>query len=118
MQDSTKNDIQTWMDNASAICERDKKLEEAVDLVNAKIREYREKLQKIATTDEQDPILIEGETSRGFYCQLMVDPKDPARIMLDYDYPTARILGEDAPDAMWEDLGRFYGLQSISSVDL
>lgn len=103
MQESTNND---------------NKLEEAVNLVNAKIREYREKLEKIAKTEEQDQILIEGETSRGFYCQLMVDPKDAARIMLDYDYPTARILGEDAPDAMWTTLGQFYGLQSISSVDL
>ena len=48
----------------------------------------------------------------------MVDPKDVAKILLEYNYPVWRVLGEDAPDEMWEDLGRKFGLEHVCSVDL
>ena len=97
---------------------KDDKLEQAVTLVNDTIRAERKSLEDIARVDEHDPIMVEGETLAGYYCQLMVDPKDAAKIMLEYDYPVWRVLGEDAPDAMWEDLGRKFGLESVCSVDI
>jgi len=57
--------------------------------------------------------MIEGETTAGYYCQLMVNPQEVAKIFVDYDYALYRVLGEDAPDAMWEDLGRKFGLEHV-----
>ena len=65
-----------------------------------------------------DPILIEGETTAGYFCHLMVDPKDVAKIALEYNYPVWHILEHDYPDGMWEDLGRKFGLATVCSIDL
>lgn len=62
--------------------------------------------------------MIEGETTADYYRQLMVNPQEVAKIFVDYDYALYRILSEDAPDAMWEDLGRKFGLEHVYSVDL
>ncbi len=94
------------------------KLEDAVSVVQKEICDLRAKYESVAKTEEQDPIMVEGETSAGYYCQLMVDPKDVAKILLEYDYPVWRVLGENAPDEMWEDLGRKFGLEHVCSVDL
>ena len=94
------------------------KLVSAVKSVNEAIRAERQRLEEIAKTEEDEPILVEGETTAGYYCQLMVDPKDVAKIMLEYDYPVWHVLGEDAPDEMWKDLGRKFGLEHVCSVDL
>lgn len=93
-------------------------LKDAVAVVQKEIRDLRAKYESVAKTEEQDPILVEGETSAGYYCQLMVDPKDVAKILLEYDYPVWRVLEEEAPDEMWEDLGRKFGLEHVYSVDL
>ena len=95
-----------------------KKLDSAVSLVNEAIREGCKRLQEIANTEEGDPIMVEGETTAGYYCHLMVDPKDVAKIALEYNYPVWHILGEDYPDGMWEDLGRKFGLETVCSIDL
>lgn len=94
------------------------KLEDAVAVVQKEIRDLRAKYESVAKTEEQDPIMVEGETLTGYYCQLMADPKDVARIFVGYDYALYRVLGEDAPDTMWEDLGRKFGLEHVCSVDL
>ena len=94
------------------------KLEDAVAVVQKEICDLRAKYESVAKTEEQDPIMVEGETSAGYFCQLMVDPKDVAKVLLEYDYPVWRVLEEDAPDAMWEDLGRRFGLEHVCSVDL
>ena len=49
---------------------------------------------------------------------MMVDPKDVAKIALEYNYPVWHILKEDYPDGMWEDLGRKFGLATVCSIDL
>ena len=83
------------------------KLEDAVAVVQKEIRKWREKYESVANENGQDhPIMVEGETTAGYYCQLMVNPQEVA------------VLGEDAPDAMWEDLGRKFGLEHVCSVDL
>lgn len=94
------------------------KLNDAVAVVQKEIRDLRAKYETIAKAEEQDPIMVEGETTTGYYCQLMVDPRDVAKIFADYDYALYRVLGEDAPDVMWEDLGRKFGLEHVCSVDL
>jgi hypothetical protein len=63
------------------------KLEDAVAIVQKEIRKWRERYESVAKTEEQDPIMVEGEMSTGYYCQLMADPKDAAKILLEYDYP-------------------------------
>lgn len=97
---------------------KDTKIVEAVKVVNEAIAAQRKRLDEISKGEDQDPIMIEGETSAGYYCQMMVDPKDVAKIMLEYDYPVWSVLEEDAPDAMWEDLGRKFGLTHICSADI
>lgn len=105
----------------------DKKTDDSISLIDAAtalkivkdaIHREEERFKKIANTDEQDPVLVEGETSEGYICHLMVDPKDAARIMLEYDYPVWNILMEDAPDAMWRDLAKKFGISAVSEIDL
>ena len=97
---------------------KDDKLISAVKLVNEAIMTEYKRLEEISKTEEGKPIMVEGETTAGYFCQLMVDPKDVAKIMLDYNYPVWRVLEEDAPDAMWEELGYKFGLAHVCSVDL
>ena len=96
----------------------DDKLHEAVKLVNDAIMDEFKRIEEIAKTEEGDPILIEGETTAGYFCHLMVDPKDVAKIALEYNYPVWLILEHDYPDGMWEDLGRKFGLATVCSIDL
>lgn len=62
--------------------------------------------------------MVEGETTTDCYCQLMVDLCNVAKIFVDYDYLLYRVLGEDVPDSMWEDLAQKFGLEHVCSVDL
>lgn len=62
------------------------KLEDAVAVVQKEVREWRAKYESVAKAEEQDPIMIEGETTAGYFCQLMVDPRDVAKIFVDYAY--------------------------------
>ena len=94
------------------------KIDSAVKLVNEAIMAEYKRLEEIAKTEEGDPILIEGETTAGYFCHLMVDPKEVARIALEYNYPVWHILQQDYPDGMWEDLGRKFGLETVCSMDL
>lgn len=93
-------------------------LEKAVLIVNKAIESERSKLEKIARTDEQSPIMVERETTAGYYCQLMMDPKKIVEILLEYNYPVWKVLGDESPDAMWGDLGRMVGLACVSSVNI
>lgn len=92
--------------------------ENAIKLVNEQIKKETLVLEKCAKDDEQSPIMLEGETTKGYYCQMMVDPKEIAPIMLKYDYPIYHTLGEDAPSGMWTELATHFGLENVTSVDL
>lgn len=95
--------------------------ESARETIAQVISDYRTVLEAITllkADDCPDPILIEGETRTGYFCQMMVDPREVAPILLEYNYPVWLALGEDFPDAMWEELGEHFGLASVSSVDL
>ena len=93
-------------------------LEHAVKIVHAAIMAREDKYKEISLSEEQDPILIEGRTRTGHYARLMVDPKDVAQVFLDFSYATWDILGDDAPQEMWDRLARIYGLESVDYVDL
>lgn len=93
-------------------------MDTAVSKVNEAIEKERKRLEEIAKTEEGDPILIEGETTAGYFCQMMVDPKDVAKIALEYNYPVWHTLEQDCPDEMWEELGRKFGLATVCSIDL
>ena len=94
------------------------KLDSAVNLVSEAIVAKYKRLKEIAKAEEGDPIMVEGETTAGSFCHMMVDPKDVARIALEYNYPVWHILKEDCPDGMREDLGREFGLATVCSIDL
>lgn len=94
------------------------KIDGAVKVVNEAIMAEYKRLEEIAKTEEGDPILIEGETTAGYFYHLMVDPKEVAKIALEYNYPVWHILQQDYPDGMWEDLGRKFGLATAYSIDL
>lgn len=94
---------------------------EARAIIQQEISDYRTKLEALTLLKEDatpNPILIEGETQAGYFCQLMADPRDVAKILLHYNYPMYRVLQEDAPDEMWNELAQLVGLESISSFDL
>ena len=94
-------------------------LDLAVPIVNAAIEKYRKKLEYLAVgTSENDPIMVEGLTTADYQVQMMVDPKEVAKILLDWEYPTYKILEDDAPEGMWEELGQHFGLSSVNSFDL
>lgn len=84
------------------------------------IRKWREKYESVANKNGQDhSIMVEGdETTASYYCQLMANPQEVAKIFVDYDYALYRVLGKDVSDAMREDLGRKFGLEHVCSVDL
>ena len=98
----------------------DEKQSEAADIVNQAIEKYRASLEAIVSADDgdNDPILIEGITTAGYDCQMMVNPKEVAKIILEYDFPTSEILGQEAPQEMWDDLGRHFGLDQVFAFDL
>jgi len=94
---------------------------QAIALVNEQISDYRTQLEAITLLPddaEPHPVMVEGETEKGYYVQLMVDPRIPARIMLQFDYPMYAVLGEDAPQEMWNRLGLVFGIATVTSVDL
>lgn len=93
-------------------------LREALKIVKEAIAEREKKYQGYLDTEENDPVMVEGETQAGYCCQIMVDPKEVAKIFLDYQYPVWDVLEEDAPLEMWDDLARKFGLSTVSSVDL
>lgn len=95
--------------------------QKAVEVVNELISDYRTVLEGITLVKdeyEQDPILVEGETTKGFPCHLMVEPKEVANIILEYDYPVYKVLGEEAPQAMWDRLAARFGLYAVTGFDL
>ena len=98
----------------------DDKLNDALEIVSKAIDEYKAKLEAInnSDTDSNDPIMIEGETNAGYYCQLMVNPKEIAPTLLAYKYYNCRVLKQEAPDAMWEELAAHFGLYKVTSFDL
>ena len=44
------------------------KLEGAVAVVQKEISDLRATYEFVTKTEEQDPIMVEGETSTGYYC--------------------------------------------------
>lgn len=73
-------------------------LEDTVAVVQKKeIHDLRIKCKTIAKTEEQGSIMVEGKTSNGYSCQVILDPKDVAKILFKYDYPVWRVLKEETP---------------------
>lgn len=96
-------------------------LEHAREIINQKISDERTKLEAYTLLKPDatpDPVCIEGETETGYYCQMMVDPRDIAPILLEHQYPVFKVLQEDSPDEMWADLARKLGIDNVTSVDL
>lgn len=93
-------------------------LSEAVRIVRAAIKAEEERLQQIAGGQEEEPIMLEGETSTGYIVHVMSDPAKVAKVMLDYDYPLYNVLEEDLPQEMWDALARMVGLDSVFSLDM
>lgn len=44
---------------------------------------------------------------------ILVNPHKVAKTFVDYGYTYYRFFSEDAPDAMWKDLGRKFGLKHV-----
>lgn len=51
------------------------KLEDAVAVIQKRIREWHTKYESVVKAEEQDPIMVEDETTAGYFCQLIVDPR-------------------------------------------
>ena len=92
----------------------------ALETIKKAIADYEAELEAIMKTDcdDNDPIMLEGDTSTGYCVQLMVEPREVVPTLLKYDYPTFAVLGDDFPQEMWDELGRKFGLESVFSVDL
>ncbi len=93
-------------------------LEEAVRIVNEAIKAKRENLEAMAKSFDESPVELEGTTTTGYSCVMMVDPKEVAQIYLNHDFPVWRILEEDGPTEMWDDMARHFGLGKVDDVDL
>ena len=98
--------------------EPDKELSEAVRLVQRAITAEEDRLQRIADGQEDEPILLMGETNAGYDVHIMVNPAKVAQVMLDYDYPLYNLLEQEPPQEMWSELARMVGLESVYSVDM
>ena len=93
-------------------------LSEAVRAVNAAIAQKTERFEEIVRTEEQEPILLEGETRTGYLVKTLIDPGIAAKVMLRYDCPAYLVLGEDLPQGMWNELAEIVGLETVSFVEL
>ena len=94
--------------------------ERAREIILQAISDYRTRLEAFTLTDKDDldPVMVDGETRTGYYCQMLVNPKEVAEIVLKYDYPVFAVLKEEPPRAMWAELADHFGLDSVSSIDL
>lgn len=92
-------------------------LSEAIKLVNVEIEKNRKLLEDEAKS-EGSPIMVEGETYTGYPVQTMVDPGKVIPICLNYDFPTYKVLEEDFPQGMWDDLAQLLGLEHVYAIDL
>ena len=93
-------------------------LSDAVRIVKAAIDAEETRLKKLANETEGDPVMLEGETSARFNVQMMVEPSIVAKIMLKYEYPVYKVLEEDAPQAMWDEMAEMVGLGEVYGVDI
>ena len=116
MENNQKTAIQE-MDETAKRREAEK-LSAAVKLVNEAISAEYDRVKALADTEEGEPIMIEGETTTGHFCRMLVDPKDVAKLALEYNYPVWKVLEEDFPDDMWRELGRKFGLETVCAMDL
>ena len=93
-------------------------LADAVRIVKEAINSEEDRLKQLAADTEADPVMLEGETSARFDVQMMVEPSIVAKIMLKYEYPVYKVLEEDAPQAMWDELAEMVGLGEVYGVDI
>lgn len=93
-------------------------LSKAVKIVKEAIRGKEDYYRRIAGADEQSPVMLEGRTHTGYDCQMMVDPKDVAKVFLEYQYPLWLVLEEEPSLDMWDRLAEIYGLDGVVGVDL
>lgn len=93
------------------------KLPEAVKLVATEIEKQRKKLEDKAKS-ENGSIMVEGETYTGYSVRTMVEPDKVIPICLNYDFPTYKVLEEDFPQGMWDDLAQLLGLEHVYAIDL
>ena len=93
-------------------------LADAVRMVKEAIDAEETRLKKLANETENDPVMLEGETSTRFNVQMMVEPSIVAKIMLKYEYPVYKVLEEDEPQAMWNELAEMVGLGEVYGVDI
>ena len=94
-------------------------LSEAVRIVREAIEAEETKLKQIAHGPKTDDLVVmEGETSQGCGAHVLVSAEEAAKIMLNHWYPAYEVLGEDAPQEMWDDLARMAGLEDVGSIDL
>ena len=93
-------------------------LSEAVRIVQEAIKAEEARLDRISHIEEDHPIGLEGETTTGYPARTMVDPTKVAKIMLSYDYPIYKVLEEEPPQGMWNELAMMVGLENVFCVDL
>lgn len=92
---------------------------DAISIVIDAIASHAEKLSNIAkSTEELDPVMLEGETTTGYFVKAFVDPRIAAKIFLKYGYSTYAVLELDAPQEMWDELAEIFGLKHVLVVDL
>jgi hypothetical protein len=48
----------------------------------------------------------------------MVDPKEVAKVFLNYDYPACLVLDNEPSSDMWDTLARKFGLGEVYGVDI
>ncbi len=93
-------------------------LGDAVEMVKAEIDKQTKYYEKIASTDNQTPVMLDGVTTTGYNCGVMVDPKEVAKVFLDYDYPACLVLDNEPSSDMWYTLARKLGLDEVCGVDI
>ena len=95
----------------------DNRTHTAITIVKRAIKKREEQLRAY-TTAEHEGIEVMGETTMGYLCTVVADPKEISKIMLKYDEPTWSVLEEDCPDSMWMEIAKTVGLELIDSVDI
>lgn len=100
---------------------KDNESKKALELVKQAISDRRTVFEAITLLKEDatpEPVMVEAETRTGHYCQMMVDPREIAPIILKYDYPIYKVLEEEPPQRMWYELAEKLGVDVVTSFDL
>lgn len=107
------------IESKKSAAKKDIDFHDALSVITDAIASHAERISKISkSTEDLDPVTLEGKTTKGDFVHILVDPKIVAKVLYEYDYSVYAVLELDAPQGMWDELAEIFGLERVFRVDL